>query len=275
MGLFDFFKKKGPAPAATITATIQTQTVEVKQQTRGELPLADIGGYVSPSGGFVNYGRFCVAGTNSSTGRKNTKRYDVQTEGDARVAAAADGLVDPLTVQVEQQIPPTDRQMDYALELEAMIPDGVCKDDVSAIISRITNEDEEAPDPGLSRYAHACGVKFSRFVGAKALLGYMVGQLQGAARAELYAYAVYRQEKGGSFSDPRRLPVYDALRACGAAVAEDPALMKSLEDRDVYDFAGPNRGTKIYKAVAADLKQRGALYNRKSPPGISPERVFV
>lgn len=172
---------------------------------------------------------------------------------------AADGLVDPLTVQVEQQIPPTDRQMDYALELEAMIPDGVCKDDVSAIISRITDEDEETPDPGLSRYAHACGVKFSRFVGAKALLGYMVGQLQGAARAELYAYAVYRQEKGGSFSDPRRLPVYDALRACGVAVAEDPALMKSLEDRDVYDFAGPNRGTKIYKAVAADLKQRGAL----------------
>lgn len=259
MGLFDFFKKKEPVPAATITATIQTQTVEVKQQTRGELPLADIGGYVSPSGGFVNYGRFCVAGTNSSTGRKNTKRYEVQTEDDARAAAAADGLVDPLTVQVEQQIPPTDRQMDYALELEAMIPDGVCKDDVSAIISRITDEDEEAPDPGLSRYAHACGVKFSRFVGAKALLGYMVGQLQGAARAELYAYAVYRQEKGGSFSDPRRLPVYDALRACGAAVAEDPALMKSLEDRDVYDFAGPNRGTKIYKAVAADLKQRGAL----------------
>lgn len=257
MGLFDFFKKK--EPAATITATIQTQTVEVKQQTRGELPLADIGGYVSPSGGFVNYGRFCVAGTNSSTGRKNTKRYEVQTEDDARAAAAADGLVDPLTVQVEQQIPPTDRQMDYALELEAMIPDGVCKDDVSAIISRITDEDEEAPDPGLSRYAHACGVKFSRFVGAKALLGYMVGQLQGAARAELYAYAVYRQEKGGSFSDPRRLPEYDALRACGAAVAEDPALMKSLEDRDVYDFAGPNRGTKIYKAVAADLKQRGAL----------------
>lgn len=141
--------------------------------------------------------RFC-----SSAGRFSTSR------------AAADGLVDPLTVQVEQQIPPTDRQMDYALEFEVMIPDGVCKDDVSAIISRIADEDEEAPDPGLSRYAHACGVKFSRFVGAKALLGFMVGQLQGAARAELYAYAVNRQEKGGSFSDPRRLPVYDALRGC-------------------------------------------------------------
>ena len=75
--------------------------------------------------------RFC-----SSAGRFSTSR------------AAADGLVDPLT----------DRQMDYALEFEVMIPDGVCKDDVSAIISRIADEDEEAPDPGLSRYAHACGV---------------------------------------------------------------------------------------------------------------------
>lgn len=106
--------------------------------------------------------RFC-----SSAGRFFTSRV------------AADGLVDPLTVQAEQQIPPTDWQMDYALELEAMIPDGVCKGDVSAIISRIADKDEEAPDPGLSQYAHACGVKFSRFVGAKALLGYMVGQLQG------------------------------------------------------------------------------------------------
>lgn len=88
--------------------------------------------------------RFC-----SSAGRFSTSR------------AAADGLVDPLTVQVEQQIPPTDRQMDYVLEFEVMIPDGVCKDDVSAII----------------------------------------------------------------FSDPRRLPVYDALRACGAAVADLQAIV--------------------------------------------------
>lgn len=47
----------------------------------------------------------------------------------------ADGLVEPLTVEIEQQVEPTERQMDYALELEAMIPEGACKDDLSAIIS--------------------------------------------------------------------------------------------------------------------------------------------
>lgn len=70
MGLFNFLKKKEQKPTPAITASIHAQTVEVKQQTRGELPLAEIGGYVSPSGGFVNYGRFCVTGVNSTTGRK-------------------------------------------------------------------------------------------------------------------------------------------------------------------------------------------------------------
>lgn len=95
MGLFNFLKKKEREPTPAITASIHAQTVEVKQQTRGELPLAEIGGYVSPSGGFVNYGRFCVTGVNSTTGRKNTKRYETQTEADARAAAALDGLVEP------------------------------------------------------------------------------------------------------------------------------------------------------------------------------------
>ena len=39
MGLFNFLKKKEQEPTPAITASIHTQTVEVKQQTRGELPL--------------------------------------------------------------------------------------------------------------------------------------------------------------------------------------------------------------------------------------------
>lgn len=262
MGLFDMFKKKeATAAPAPVSVKIEARVVEaeVKQHTPGELPMADVGGYVSPSGGFVNYGRFRVSGVSGSTGRRNTKRYEVQTEADARAAATADGLVEPLTVEVEPQIAPTDRQMDYVLELEAMIPDGACKDDVSAIISRIVDEDEAAPDPGLSRWAHDCGVKFSRFVGRDALLGYLLHQMQGADRATLYAYAVYLQEKGGDFSDPRRLPVYAALRECGEEIAVDPALLKSLEGRDVNDLRGPNRGTKIYKATAERLKRQRVI----------------
>lgn len=259
MGLFDFLKKKPDPPAVSVKIETRMIEEEVKQRTPGELPLADVGGYVSPSGGFVNYGRFLVSGTNSSTGRKNAKRYEVQNEAAARAAAAADGLVEPLVIEIEPQVEPTERQMDYALELEAMIPEGACKDDLSAIISRIVDEDEAAPDPGLSRYAHACGVKFSRFAGADSLLGYLVGQMKGSQLGELFAYAVYLQEKGGRLSDPRALPVYDRLTACGEYLAADSALMKSLEGRDADDFRGPNRGTKVYKAVADFLKQQRVI----------------
>ena len=262
MGLFDRFKKKDkPAAPAPVSVKIEARTVEVEvaQQTPGELPMADVGGYVSPSGGFVNFGRFRVSGMNASTGRKNTKRYEVRTEEEARAAATADGLGDPMTVEVEQNEGPTEQQVAYALDLKATIPAGACKADVSAIISRITDEDEAAPDPGLSRWAHDCGVRFSRFVGHDALLGYMSHQLQGADAGTLYAYAVYLQEKGGSFSDPRRLPAYDGLRRCGEAVAADPALMKSLEGRDADDLRRPNRGTKIYTATAELLKAQKVL----------------
>lgn len=263
MGLFDLFKKKDKpaAPAASVSVKIEARTVEVEvvQRTPGELPLADVGGYVSPSGGFVNFGRFKVAGTNATTGRRNTKRYEVQTEGEARAAAAADGLVEPMVVEAEPNEGPTEQQMAYALDLKAAIPAGACKADVSAIISRITDEDEAAPDPGLSQWAHDCGVRFSRFVGHDALLGYMAHQLQGVDAGTLYAYAVYLQEKGGSFSDPRRLPVYGGLRRCGEAVAADPSLMKSLEGRDADDLRRPNRGTKVYKATAELLKAQQVL----------------
>lgn len=259
MGLFSFLKKKPEKPPVSVNVEIKTSEVEVRQRTPGELPLAYIGEYKSPSGGFVNYGRFRVVGVNQETGRKNTRKYEAQSETEARSLAIADGLADPMEISVERMDDPTERQVSYALDLGAALPDGVCKEDVSAIISRITDGDEEAPDRGLSLWAHQSGVHFSRFVGARALLGCMMGQMKGPEKATLYAYAVYLQENGGKFSDPRALPSYSELQLCGEYAAGDPSLVKSLEDRDVYDLFGPNRGTKIYKATAARLRERGVI----------------
>ena len=259
MGLFDFFRNKEKKPK--FSAKIETRVVEVemKQRTPGELPLAYVGGYVSPSGGFVNYARFRVVGVNPETGRRNTRRFEARNEEAARAAAVSDGLADPLEIVVEPMDEPSERQVAYALDLEATLPEGACKEDVSAIISRITDEDEDAPDPGLSLWAHESGVRFSRFIGARALLGCMMFQMAGVGKATLYAYAVYLQENGGRFSDPRKLPAFPVLLRCAEQVAGDPALMKSLGDRDSSDLFGPNRGTKIYKATASILRDGGAI----------------
>ena len=246
MRLRNFFKKEKTVPDFSVRSK-----KEMRQHTSGEMPLADIGGYISPSGGFVNYARFRISGVNHSTDRKSEKRYEAQDEAAARAAAQADGLTEPLTVKVEKE-----RQIDYALELGAMIPEGACKNDLSAIISRIVECDEAAPDPGLSRYAHASGVKFSRFVGAYALLGDMVRQMRGPKLGELFAYGVYLREKGGQLSDPRLLPIYNDLTACGEFLATDPVLLKGL---DINGFRRLRRDTKIYKAAFDFLKRQGVL----------------
>ena len=238
---------------------IKSRYVEVVQRTLGMLPLSDINGYISPSGGYVNYGRFCVVGNNPDTGRMNTKRYEVQTEADALTAAVVDGLVEPITINVEPMAMPTERQMNYANSLKAQLPNDACSKDISAIISRIVNEDEEAPEPGLSRYAHACKIKFSRFIGKQAILDTMFFQMNDVDRATFYAYAVYLRKNGGVFSDPRSLAVFPTLCKFGKIAADDPSLMKSLADRRSDDLLAPNRGTKIYKATATFLSEYGAI----------------
>ena len=51
MGLFDLFKKKEQQPVGVSVTVEKARPIEVgvAQRTPGELPMADIGGYVSPS----------------------------------------------------------------------------------------------------------------------------------------------------------------------------------------------------------------------------------
>lgn len=127
------------------SVTLTSRYVEVKQRTKGllpSIPIAVLDGYISPSGGFVNYARFQVIGINPSTKRKNKRIYEVRFEEDARKCAENEGLIEPFEITVLPSVSPSERQLEYAKVLEACIPDGACSLDVSAIISRITDKDE-------------------------------------------------------------------------------------------------------------------------------------
>ncbi len=160
-------------PSLEISTSFSSHYVEVRQKTRGELAATGISawdGYVSPSGGYVNYGRFQVIGKNPATNRKNKRTYEARNEDEACKCAEDAGLLGPFEVSVLPALSPTDSQISYAKDLGATIPEGACKTDVSAIISRITDEDEEPASERLARKAHECGIKFSRYHGRKAIL---------------------------------------------------------------------------------------------------------
>lgn len=155
------------------SVSVTTRYIEVRQKTKGLLssvPLDALGGYVSPSGGYVNYARFQVSCVNPATNRKNKRVYEVQTAEDACKCAENDGFTGPYEVSVLPSSPPSERQISYAKTLEAVLPDGACALDVSAIISRITDNDESPVSPKLAQQAHNRGLKFSRYHGRAAIM---------------------------------------------------------------------------------------------------------
>ncbi len=156
---------------ASVSAT--SRYVEIRQNTKGLLPAAPleaIDGYISPSGGFVNYARFQVTCINPSTNRKNKRVYEVRTCEDACKCAENDGFAGPYEVTVLPSSPPSERQLSFAKTLEAVLPDGACALDVSAIISRITDNDEKPASAKLIQQAHIRGLKFSRYHGKTAIM---------------------------------------------------------------------------------------------------------
>lgn len=180
MGFFSkLLGKKQAKPQAPMIGGLEISTsfsshyVEVRQKTPGVLqpaPLDAWDGYVSPSGGFVNYGVFQIIGKNPETKRKNKRTYRVRDKDAACKMAEENGLVGPFEVVVLPADPPTDSQLSYAKSLGATIPDGACKTDVSAIISRITDNDEAPATEKLARAAFQKGINISRYHGRTAIM---------------------------------------------------------------------------------------------------------
>lgn len=177
--LFGFSQTSHTPPAVSndvsvgASVTVTTRYVDVRQHTKGllpSIPLDALGGYVSPSGGFVNFARFQVTCVNPDTKRKNKRVYEVQTGEAACKCAENDGFIGPYEVAALPSTPPTDRQISYAKALGATLPDGSCSLDVSAIISRINDNDESPVSPKIAQQAHDRGLKFSRYHGRVAIM---------------------------------------------------------------------------------------------------------
>lgn len=162
-----------PHTSISLECSFSSYYTEIKQKTAGLLPAIPLSawdGYISPSGGYVNFGRFQVTGINPKTNRKNKRIVEAQNAESAFECVRNMGLIAPFEVLVLPSLPPTERQLSYAKDLGAVIPDGACQVDISAIISRITDDDEGQAPEQLAHQAHIFGLKISRYHGRKAIM---------------------------------------------------------------------------------------------------------
>lgn len=127
-------------------------------------------GYVSPSGGYVNYARWQVIGINPKTNRKNKRVYETRREEQAIKCAIDEGFEAPFEVTAIPFDPPSERQLDYANSIGTYVPPEACRYDVSAMLSRYEDDDEEPVDEKIAKMANIYGIMFSRYAGKKAIL---------------------------------------------------------------------------------------------------------
>lgn len=214
----------------------------------------DIDNYTSPSGGYINYATFRVQGINNETGRKNTKTFNAKNEKIAESTAIFNNLREPFEITAVTAQKPSNNQLNYAIDLGASIPNDVCAEDVSTIISRIVDDDMDSPNLELAKYADEVGICFSRFIGANELLFRIVHFLQFVDLATFYVYAVYQNQNNEPLKNLLTHPLYKTFLECGRAFENNADLIESLKKRPASDYVKPNKNSKVYISTIAMLK---------------------
>lgn len=234
-----------------------------------EVSRLNLGGYQSPSGGYVNWTRYEVKGKNAATNRKNTRRYAVRSESALASIAAADGLLEPYEIRVMPNDAPTDKQIEYLHSWNVEVPVGAVKEDVSAILSRLEDsysvvaEERISPSKSVERirpldgpseefaqYADAMGVLFSKYIGKDALFDRTVSGLDRREKAAFFAYCVLCTHDQKPIGDLRSSKYAERIYVFADMAASDDAVMRSINGRTAYDYMKPHKGSAAYKAVA-------------------------
>lgn len=253
----------------TVNTETSSETVESFIADGIEVSHLHLGGYQSPSGGYVNWAHFEVKGKNTATNRKNTRRYIARDELAVTKIAEADGLSAPYEVRVLPNNAPTDRQVEYLHSWNVEVPVGAVKEDVSAILSRLENSYDVVtekkisdnavawyvrPLPGPSeefaQYADAMGILFSKYVGKVALFNHTVYCLNERDKAAFFAYCVLCDHYHGEIGDLRTTEYFNQLYSFADMATANASIMRSIGNRDASDYIKPHKGTAAYKAVA-------------------------
>lgn len=116
----------------------------------------------------MNYAIYSVTGINSSTNRKNTRKYECKNEDEAMQLAIADGLIDIANIKPLPFDPPTDRQIEACKKHYRIIPPNACQRDVSSLMTKEIEGEDEAPLE-LIRQADSLGLHFSYLAGKQTL----------------------------------------------------------------------------------------------------------
>ncbi|MDD7602219.1 MAG: hypothetical protein PUK54_06415 [Firmicutes bacterium] len=223
MSIFSKIKSMFSKDTVTVTVTYS----ESYRKLEPRLEMIDIGGYVSPSGGYGNFAVYEVKGINPSTNRINTRKFKAVSESRAIEAMKKEGFVEPFTISVlPVELPSEDFMKEVAEDLEITLPEGLSYEDLYTINNAARFDDTAMPSAGIVKFAMDMGVCFSRFIGEWSLESAIANALDDKMRASLYAYIKIQKESGLPIEDIRESDRYEKYCEFGEKASDNRRIME-------------------------------------------------
>lgn len=139
----------------------------------------------------MNYKRYEIKGRHIETKRIRTLKVDAFNEEDAKKQADEQGIKTIITIDAIPFETPTENQLDYAKDLGIFISGDLTKEDVSALISKAVDKDNE-PNQGLLEFATNHRIYTSKHIGKSALYNKLFALLDDIDRVAFFIFSIYR-----------------------------------------------------------------------------------
>lgn len=219
-----------------------------------------------------------IKGKGKDSGRKRTRIYSAANEDAARQLAEVDGTTVEGIVELPPDLP-TERQLDYAKDLEIAIPVGATKDDVSDLISMKLDRDKPATERHIG-FARRYGIEVSRHIGKRALFDRIQAALVAPGREKelvsWFTYRVYRELVNGADGAPVKGPDDPIIQEIASQLEGDEAVIKSIRrytgreliwfgewaSPDGFVKTGGSNRTAAYKKASSLLRDKAGISTR-------------
>lgn len=206
--------------------------------------------------------RYKVIGVNPKTGRKNKKDICAGSKESAIYIAKYKGLSDPFEVLeeskeiVQQMNMPTEKQVAYARDLGIVIPLHATRSNISAMISRVTDDDMEQPSVGIMQFLQCLSKDpVEPYTGKNAAISQILYYANDLQTCIFYVYAVTCATKNRSLQNPLLDQQFSTYEKIGERLSKDEKLLQSVRRRPAADYIKPSKNTAAYKAVSFEISR--------------------
>lgn len=216
----------------------------------------------------MNYKIYQCKGLFGKTNRKRTLKIEAFSEAEAKEQLKQGGFIEPFEIERIKFPEVTDNQRSVLGNISL---EDICQFDASAILSKQYDKDTN-PNPELISYATECGIKFSYYIGKKALYDLIFNTVDLREKIAFFVFCIYRYTTDDRQGNLHNSLYKDYFYIFAEKNMANDNFIKSMNKYNGHDLrffgkltvnntqiSGGSTNTNAYKTVIAYLKQQFTL----------------